>query len=381
MGLYLGKVERGRNMSNVTLRGSKTTVNVGEGYPVAVNVNVGVSTNNICNFETELEKVKVLSELSEKPDLMMDLSLDNSQGYLYDYIREQIGCPIGFIPHYLCLNDKGIIDRGKLKEEMIRAATKGVSWFVVHLTPNIERVYKAIKTRDIPFSSRSAVVIIKDMINRNASRSIYWDILNDVIDIAKKYSIVISLGAAFRPAVTKNTLDEVHTDELLEYARLIKIFRGEGIKVMVEGVGHCLPNKLNSLVSIINQLDVPFMPLGPLFTDAFSKDDHIVNSIGFYSGVLEGGNFSIINSITPAEHSGGIPNIEDILIGYKTARACSNLCNDFLGLSSKRLNMNRCSVVDGNSIGCNRCESICPTKFYISEKEKIERWIQKDLIY
>lgn len=365
-------------MSNVTLRGSKTTVNVGRGYPVAVNVNVGVSTNNICTLETELEKVKVLSELSEKPDLMMDLSLDSSQGYLYDYIREQIGCPIGFIPHYLCLNDKGIIDRGKLKEEMIRAATNGVSWFVVHLTPNIERVYKAIKTRDIPFSSRSAVVIIKDMINRNASRSIYWDIINDVIDIAKKYSIVISLGAAFRPAVIKNTLDEVHTEELQEYAKLIKIFKDEGIKVMVEGVGHCLPNKLNSLVSIINQLDVPFMPLGPLFTDAFSKDDHIANSIGFYSGVLGGGNFSIINSITPAEHSGGIPNIEDILIGYKAARTCSNLCNDFLELSSKRLNMNRCSVVDGNSIGCNRCENICPTKFYIDEKEKIERWIQKD---
>ncbi len=368
----------GGNMSYVTLRGSRSIVNVGRGFPVAVNVNIGVGANNICTFETELEKVRVLSNLSEKPDLMMDLSLDNSQGYLYDYIREQIGCPIGFIPHYVCLNDRGTIDRGKLKEEMIRAATSGVSWFVIHLTPSLERVNKAIKTRDIPFSSRSAVVIIKDMINRNASRSIYWDVLDDVIDIAKKYSIVISLGAAFRPAVTKNTLDEVHTEELMEYAKLIKIFNNEGIKVMVEGVGHCCPNKLNSLVSIVNELDVPFMPLGPLFTDTFSEDDHIVNSIGFYSAVLGGGNFSIINSITPSEHSGGIPDIEDILIGYKAARACSNLCNDFLGLNSKGLNINRCSVIDGDFIGCNRCESICPTKFYIDEKEKIKRWIQMD---
>ncbi len=363
-------------MDYVTLTGSNSTINVGSGFPVAVNVNIGVSIKKIEAYETELQKVRVLSNLQEKPDLIMDLSLDSTYGYLYDYVKQQIGCPIGFIPHYLCLNDKGNIDKAKLKEEMVRAATNGVSWFVIHLTPTLERVHKAINSRSIPFSSRSAVLIIKDMITRNASRSIYWDVLEDVLEVAKKYSIVISLGAAFRPAVTKDTLDEVHREELTEYAQLIKIFRDEGVSVMVEGVGHCSPEKINLLISIINQLNVPFMPLGPLFTDEFSQDDHIVNSIGFYSAVLNGGNLSIINAITPAEHSGGIPDIENILIGYKAARTCADLCNSFLGLHPKKTNMNKCSVIDGDSIGCNRCENICPTKFYIDEKEKIERWIR-----
>jgi phosphomethylpyrimidine synthase len=366
----------GDKMAFVTLRGKKSDVMVGSGFPIAVNVNIGVSNEKRHTYEQELEKISCLAGLADKPDTIMDLSLCSDNGYLYDHIREQIGCPIGYIPHYICINEKGVIDKARLKEEMIRAAIRGVSWFVIHLTPTAERVIKTLKLRKIPFSSRSAVVIIKDMINRNAKRSIYWDILADVIEIAKKYSVTISLGAAFRPAVINDTLDEVHAEELLEYIQLVNMFKKEGVSVMTEGVGHCNPNKLNALISMVNKLDVPFMPLGPLLSDDFFQDDHIINAIGFYSAVLNGGNFNIINSITPSEHSGGIPDIRSILTGYNTARSCANLCNNFLGVGKKKQSNNICSNPQNGSIGCSRCEDICPTKFFIDEKEKIEQWVQ-----
>lgn len=32
----------------------------------------------------------------------MDLSLNHTNGYLYDLIINEIGCPVGYIPHYTC---------------------------------------------------------------------------------------------------------------------------------------------------------------------------------------------------------------------------------------------------------------------------------------
>ncbi|NFG61077.1 MULTISPECIES: phosphomethylpyrimidine synthase ThiC [unclassified Clostridium] len=362
-------------MRDVEFKGKNKNTLIGQDRPIAVNVNVGVSSDIKEYMDIEKQKINKILELDNLPDLMMDLSLTNANGYLYEYIEEKIGCPVGIIPHYYCINETNEIDNKRLIYEMERAAFSGVSWFVIHLTPTKERILKAITSRRIPFSSRSATIIIKDMIKKNRDRSIYWDVLDDVIRICKQYKVNISLGSAFRAAIIDEALDEVHCDELMEYRNILKIFKNEGINVFTEGIGHCDIKNIDKFIDITNKTDVPIMPLGPLFRNLFNSDDDISNAVGFYLSIIKGANFKIINSITPEEHSGGIPNIDSIIRGYNVARSCADMCNEYMNVKSSRSGKSMCTIIDENYKGCNRCEQSCPTKFVQENKELILKWL------
>lgn len=355
------------------LEGSRFSRNIGKGFPIAVNVSLGTTDATTSSFQKEIKKIEALANLNEKPDLMMDLSIGNRQKYLYDEIRQNIGCPIGIIPCYFAFSEDKGLNPERLIFEMERAADSGVSWFVIHLTLNKERVKQSM-LRKYPLSSRSAVLLLKDMIKNKRSYNIYWSILDDVIRIAKKYNISISLGAAFRPATISDTLDIAHLSELNDFHRIIKIFKKENIALMLEGIGHCDVTKIDRFVSLINKFNLPVMPLGPLFKDSFDKDDHLSNAMGFFTSIIRGANFSIINSITSAEHSGGIPGVYDIIEGYNTARACANSCNEFLGFSTKNMK-NQCLESQYGKSGCNRCNRFCPTQYFIQYKKDVFNFV------
>lgn len=363
-------------MKTIEFKGKRKSVLIGENNPIAVNVNVGITSSNENDMEMEKRKIDKILQLGTQPDLIMDLSLNKTNGYLYDYLKETIGCPIGIIPHYYCISDTNVIDKKKLIYEMERAAFSGVSWFVIHLTPTKERVLKAMNTRKIPFSSRSAIITIKDMMAQERNQSIYWEIIDDIIEICKKYKINISLGSAFRAAVTEEALDEVHCEELRAYRDIVKIFNNQGISVFTEGIGHCDINKIDEFISITNETDVPIMPLGPLFRNLFNNDDDIANAIGFYLSIVKGAKFRIINSITSEEHSGGIPSLDSIINGYKVARSCADMCNEYLNLKPSKKGKSICIKIEDN-MGCSRCDEICPTKFAIENRKKIFEWLNQ----
>jgi phosphomethylpyrimidine synthase len=355
----------------MTLRGHKTTVGIGKGQPVIVNTNIGVTTYSKENFETEITKIRLLSNLPEPPDVMMDLSLEGNC-YLYDYIHEIIGCPTGIIPIYKCIERNGNLSKSKLLDEMERAASSGVGWFTIHLTPNRNIIKKAI-TRKYPFSSRSAIICINDMIQNNREKSIYWEILDDIIKIVQKYHMAISLGAAFRSGSIEEAFDETHLEEYNEVKSIAEMFQEKQIDLMMEGVGHCTVKGIETLCTLLKDIDIPFMPLGPLFTNNFNNDDDIINAIGFFYGLIKCPQFNIINSITSSEHSGGIPTITEVINGYKTARASARMCNEYLGFGHTELNNNHC--LNMTNAGCSRCTKVCPTKYFIENKKRIEKWL------
>ncbi len=368
-------------MLSFKLKSKSKDVIIGYGNPVVVNVNIGVSSCNNSSYKSELEKIDTLCSLKSPPDLMMDLSLTNKAGYLYDDITKRFHGPIGFIPHYACKNRNGKLDEISLVDEVVRAVESGISWIVIHLTPCIEIVDLAIKTRKIPLASRSAVIVIEDMIKSNRKRSIYWNILDEIIGICVDNSVAISLGGAFRPAITNAAMDVVHIMELEKFHDIINILKEFNIKYLIEGIGHLKAKDIQKFNRIMNDFNCPVMPLGPLFADYFNKDDHFVNAMSFFAAVISGGNYSIINSLTPSEHSGGIPSINDILSGYQAARSCANLCNTFLGYN-KPDNENLCTdLSDLNLLNCNRCLEVCPNKFIIQNIENIESWISSEMTF
>ena len=360
-------------METVELKGKNQNVAIGYPNPVAVNVNLGSNSNDSIDYNKEKEKIYHLKRMDPSPHLMMDISLNNSNGYLYETIIKEIGCPVGFIPHYICRKTSGKIEKNALLDEIYRAAEHGIAWFVLHLTPNTYLVDLAIKKRKFPFASRSAIIEIEDMMLNNRNRSIYWEVFDEIINICKKYSIAISLGASFRPGITHYALDEVHLAELRQYSEISSILKSNGVKYFVEGIGHCNVRKIIEFNKIINNLDCPFMPLGPLFSDDFNNDDHIISAMSFYAGVVLGGKYSVINSITSVEHSGGIPTIEEMTIGFKMAISCAKLCNNFFGIEDNSRINNHC--VNSLGLNCSRCNEICPNNFYYKYKKQIQQWI------
>lgn len=362
-------------MKEIILKGKSKNITIGYPNPIAVNVNVGVSSDSLSDFNEEKTKINYLLEEDILPDLMMDLSLNVKNGYLYDNIIKEIGCPVGYIPHYTSRRNNGVIDKISLLDEVTRAAESGISWFVLHLTPSPRLVALALK-RKHPFASRSAIIEIEDMILSNRKKSIYWELLDDIISICIKHSISISLGAAFRPGIMDDALDEVHLAELYEYSEFINFLESKGVNCFIEGIGHCNITKIKDFNSVIKEIDRPFMPLGPLFSDNFNNDDHIINAISFYTGIILGGRYSIINSITPVEHSGGIPNTEEVIVGYRTARCCARMCNEFLGIKNEHEINNFC--LNDNYLNCSRCEEICPNKFTANYKRQIKEWMNSN---
>ena len=136
-------------------------------------------------------------------------------------------------------------------------------------------------------------------------------------------------------------------------------------------------NKIPVYAEMVKRYGIPFMPLGPIVTDAAVGEDHIANAIGstFMASL---GAAHILNSITREEHTGKIPSLESIIEGVKAARIAEHTVNiaNFSealepdrNIADSRAANNTC-VVDGGlftksaerrfNMGCTRCGPQCP---------------------
>lgn len=145
----------------------------------------------------------------------------------------------------------------------------------------------------------------------------------------------------------------------------------------MEGIGHMTLDKIAEYAEMVKTYGVPFMPLGPITTDAAVGEDHISNAIGAaYIAFL--GAAHVLNSITREEHTGKVPTQESIIEGLRAARIAEHSVNiakfpqvlePDRQVSDKRAGNYTC-VVEGGlfsssaerrfSMGCSRCGSECP---------------------
>ena len=128
---------------------------------------------------------------------------------------------------------------------------------------------------------------------------------------------------------------------------------------------------------MIRKIGVPFMPLGPIPTDASVGFDHVASAIGAsqlgYLGIAK-----IFHSITREEHTGNVPSIDSIIEGLKSARTAAHIVNISLfpnyatldkHVALTRAHNKTCVINQGlfaedtnesYSAGCNRCKHECP---------------------
>ena len=358
-------------MNTVFLKSTFGSIEIGDLQSVKVNCNVGVNTPEQMGYERE--RLKAIKDSKLLPDTFMDLSIGYYDAPLYKYIIREIGCPVGGVPAYGFPSSRMTSQQDAL-DVLKRLADDGIAFLTLHLTANRDLLEIAKRTRKIPVTSRGGAIVLKQAMDSN-SGNIWESILPQIVDLAKEYGIVISLGTTFRPAGIGEACDEVHLKETEEQLKYCKLLQKEGVQVMVENVGHIALNRLEEHCKRLRQFDAPIMPLGPLPTDCAEDEDHIAAAIG--ASIMGYWNCAhIINCITRSEHTKPFFTIEETLEAIRTAKLAAHIIDVARGIEmekdtemlNKRAENRSCIIENGRE--CHRCSMYCPLKTFESDGSK-----------
>ncbi|MDR1739861.1 MAG: phosphomethylpyrimidine synthase ThiC [Bacteroidales bacterium] len=338
-------------------------ISIGKGYPIQVNCNIG--TNRTNSFNREIEKINTIFQCKEtSPDIMMDLSIIQNKTALSKYIIDNFEVAVGEIPYYTIFDQKKGISKNQLLEHIIEQAEYGIAFFTLHFTANLSLYDLAKKNRHIPMTSRGGSIILSDSIMNKKTDNVLIENIDELIAIALKYNIAISLGTTFRPAGIKDACDKVHILETKEQLKICRYLQERGVNVIVENIGHIDLSQLQKHSILLQKFNAPIMPLGPLPTDNAIGNDDIASAIGA-SFAAYFNCCHIINSITPNEHLTSSFTIEETIRGIKAAKIAAHCINI--------LKFNECREIDNKIYesrakkqlcleNCSRCDDFCPLK-------------------
>lgn len=360
---------------NTILKGREINVCVGNDFLIKVATNIGVA--NVKYFDTEYKKLLTLSKSNYKPDIIMDHTIVKLKKSFWKVIIDNFGGPVGTLPHYLVYRPNKGIDEVELLERISEMAESGVSFFTIHPTANEYLLEIANRDRVLPTTARGGGIILSDIKLNKRNENVFEKNYNKILQILQKHKMSISIGTTFRPSNVFEAMDEVHLKETYLQAEFVNKAKEYGVGVIMEGVGHIKLIDLKKYAMIIKKLKVPFMPLGPIPTDASISFDHVASAIGAsYLGML--GVAKIIHSVTREEHTGGVPSISSVIEGLKAAKVAAHVVNISLFPNYKNMDKNvaltrahekTCAINLGlfkktaqtvYKPGCNRCKNECP---------------------
>lgn len=308
------------------IKNSKRKINpcaVGEGLRVKVNANIGTSKDS-SGINKELRKMAVAIKYGA--DTVMDLSTGGDIKKIRGLILKNSTVPVGTVPVYeiaiIAAKKRGSISRIRTQDilEILEAqASEGVDFFTIHcgITQNvIERLKK--QKRLINIVSRGGSFLAEWMIV-NKKENPFYEYFDDILKIAKKYDVTLSLGDALRPGSVADATDRPQIQELITLGELADRARKNNVQVIIEGPGHVPLDQIEANIILQKRLcnNAPFYVLGPLVTDIAPGYDHITGAIGGALAAFYGADF--LCYVTPSEHL-RIPNEEDVKNGVIASR-------------------------------------------------------------
>nr|WP_315200954.1 phosphomethylpyrimidine synthase ThiC [uncultured Flavobacterium sp.] len=337
-----------------------------------VSVLVGATSGK--DVSKQLKKIEAINNLKidECPDIISDLSLENSKSFLYkDIITNFPNFIVSTLPIYQCKVRNGMIDDDELLEIIQQQIENGVGLITIHPTVNFKLMQLAQK-RIVPWTSRGGVMVMKDLSSRRFEvENVYLRILDNTIKSALKANVVISIGASFRSANIFDSLDECQIEEFKIQKQIADYIHQRGVDVLIEGPGHSSPRRLKEIAKYYTEMGYPIMPLGPIPTDTAIDQDHIASSIGaVILGMLNC--VDIITSVTREEHTGKIPTLESSIEAIKAAKIAAHIIDlhkldDYsrdAEIVADRTLHQTCIYGKKNS-GCSRCAHVCPLEYKI----------------
>src|SRR5512137_1055117 len=320
---------------------------IGKGLRTKVNANVGTSKDR-ADVAHELEKVRV--SIAAGTDTIMDLSTGGDLGAIRRAIIAASTVAIGTVPIYQAA--VAVVNAGKAIVEMsaddlFRAIEEngqdGVDFLTVHCGVTRESVGR-IETqgRVLGIVSRGGSILAHWMDYNDRENPLYEQ-YDRLLEIAKRYDMVLSLGDGMRPGCLADATDRGQVQELIILGEIAQRALEKGVQVMIEGPGHVPINQIETNILLQKQLchGAPFYVLGPLVTDAAPGYDHITSAIGGAIAAAHGADF--LCYVTPSEHL-RLPTIDDVregVIAAKIAAHAGDIAKGIKGASERDLAMSK----------------------------------------
>lgn len=328
-GLSLEEVRKGISKGLVTIpknriRDLSRPCGIGKNLRTKVNVNIGTSPDS-SGAKAELKKLELSVRMGA--DTVMDLSTGKNIRYIRKKMIEKCPVPLGTVPIYEVMvnagNDVSSIKEKDIMDILKIQAEDGVDFFTVHagITKDTIKILKKSK-RIIDIVSRGGAIISKWMAAHKEENPFYSR-FDEVLDIAKRFDITLSLGDGMRPGAICDATDRVQIDELKKLGELQQMAFKKGVQTIIEGPGHVPLNQIKRNVDLEKSIchGAPFYVLGPLVIDVAPGYDHITSAIGGAVAAAYGADF--LCYVTPSEHI-RLPNLKDVKDGLVASKIAAH---------------------------------------------------------
>ncbi|MCZ7664343.1 MAG: phosphomethylpyrimidine synthase ThiC [Thermoleophilia bacterium] len=299
-------------------------VGIGQGLRTKVNASIGTSSD-IVDIEAEIRKARAAEE--EGADTLMELSVGGD----LDHVRRQVlaatDLPVGNVPLYqaFCEATRRYHDPDKLDEELLfhlieQQCADGMSFMAIHCGINLYTVERLRRQgyRYGGLVSKGGTFMVSWMLANRRDNPLY-EKFDRVVDILRRYDVVLSLGNGIRAGAIDDSSDRAQVAELIINCELAEIGREMGCQMMVEGPGHVPLDEIEGNIQLQKRMsgNAPYYVLGPLPCDVGAGYDHVTAAVGAASSSRYGAD--LICYITPAEHL-ALPDEQDVREGVRVAR-------------------------------------------------------------
>jgi phosphomethylpyrimidine synthase len=300
---------------------------IGATLSTKVNANIGTSTDE-SNISDEIKKLKVA--IQHGADTLMDLSVGGSLNKIRQEVLRYSTVPVGTVPVYEVAVDASKKNRDFLRfnakdilDVLEKQAKQGVDFFTIHcgITKKSLKILEKHK-RLMGVVSRGGA-IIASWIKSHKEENPFYTYFDQILDIAHKYDVTLSLGDGLRPGSVLDATDKAQIAELKILGDLARRARASGVQVMIEGPGHIPLNQIEKNIILEKKYcsGAPFYVLGPLVTDIAPGFDHITSAIGGAAAASFGADF--LCYVTPAEHLRH-PSLNDVRDGVIASRIAAH---------------------------------------------------------
>jgi len=343
--IRLGVVEGTIVIVRNVLRGDLRPLAIGKGLRTKINANIGTSRDRV-DVPLELEKIRIAEAAGA--NTVMDLSTGGDVASIRKAVVRASSVPVGTVPIYqaataMLRDRKAIVEMtpGDMFDVIEENGKDGVDFITVHCGVTRESVGRVEKEgRILGIVSRGGSILARWMTYNGLENPLY-EHFDRLLDIARRYDMVLSLGDGLRPGCLADATDRGQVAELILLGELTQKAREEGVQVMIEGPGHVPLRDIEANVRLQKNLchGAPFYVLGPLPTDIAPGYDHITSAIGGAIAGAAGADF--LCYVTPSEHL-RLPTLEDVregVLASKLAAHISDIAKGVAGAWQKDLKM------------------------------------------
>ena len=325
-GVAAGTIVICRNINHTGIR----PLAIGSGLRTKVNANIGTSKDGN-DLPAELEKLTLA--INAGADAVMDLSTGGDLAQIRREVMKNSTVAVGTVPIYQIAVK--MINAGRAVSEMTademfevieENGRDGVDFITVHC---------GVTRRTVEIMEQQGRVL--GIVSRGGSMTAGWMRCNGkenplyeqydrLLEIARRYEMVLSLGDGLRPGAIADATDQAQIAELVVLGQLAQWARLAGVQVMIEGPGHVPIKDIEANIKLQKNIchGAPFYVLGPLPTDIAPGYDHITSAIGGAIAGAAGADF--LCYVTPAEHL-RLPTPADVRAGVIASRIAAHIAD------------------------------------------------------